>query len=401
MELEFTDEQRAFAAEARGWLEGALSGAFAAVRGRGGAGDEHGALDGRREWERALGEAGWIGIGWPTEVGGRGLDLWHQVVFAEEYARAGGPGRLGHIAEQLVGPTLLAFGSDAQRRRFLPPILRGEELWSQGFSEPGAGSDLAGLSTKAVLEGDEWVVTGQKVWTSLAHLADWCFVLARTDPDADRHRGLSYLLVPMNQPGIEVRPIRQLTGDAEFNEVFFDGARTPADHVVGGPGQGWKVAMGTLAVERGVSTLGQQLGFRNEWQLAVDAARRSGRLDDPALKDRLVDLDIRLRIMRMNSLRALTAADVDPGAPVAMVGKLFWATLHRDLGEAGVDALGPAGMLDWAGAGHAGSGEPEDVDRRRLELLFEFSRSDTIYGGTNQIQRNIIGERVLGLPRQP
>jgi len=393
MEMRFTDEQRAFASEVREWLETALSGEFAAIRGRGGSGDEHGALDGRRAWERALGDAGWIGIGWPEDVGGRGLDLWHQVVFFEEYARAGGPGRLGHIAEQLVGPTLLAYGDDAQRKRFLPPILRGEELWCQGFSEPGAGSDLAGLSTKAVLDGDEWVVTGQKVWTSSAHMADWCFVLARTDPDADRHRGLSYLLVPMDQQGVDVRPIRQLTGDAEFNEVFFDGARTTTDCVVGGPGRGWEVAMGTLAVERGVSTLGQQLGFRAEWDLAVDAARQSGRLDDPTLRDRLVDLDIRLRIMRMNSLRALTVADTDPAAPVAMVGKLFWATLHRDLGEAAVDALGPAGMLDWSGTG--------DADRRRLELLFEFSRSDTIYGGSNQIQRNIIGERVLGLPRGP
>ncbi len=416
MDLHFTEEQRAFAAEVRAWLEKALSGEFASVRGRGGAGDEHGMVEERRAWERALGAAGWIGIGWPKDVGGRGLDLWHQVVFAEEYARAGGPGRLSHMSEQLVGPTLLAFGSEAQQQRFLPPILRGEELWCQGFSEPDAGSDLAGLSTRAVREGDEWVLTGQKVWTSLAHLADWCFVLARTDPDVPRHRGLSFLLVPMDQPGIEIRPIRQLTGDAEFNEVFFDGARTSVDHVVGGPGQGWAVAMGTLAVERGVSTLGQQLGFGNELELIKAAAARSGRLADPVLRDRLVDLNIRLRIMRMNSLRALTVADRDPGAPVAMVGKLYWATLHRDMGEAAVDALGSRGMLgpraasggasadglaDGTANGSADRPSGVELDERRLQLLFEFSRSDTIYGGTNQVQRNIIAERVLGLPKAP
>jgi alkylation response protein AidB-like acyl-CoA dehydrogenase len=408
MDLHFTEEQQAFAAEVRAWLEEALGGEFAGIRGRGGPGDEHGMVDERRAWEKALGAAGWIGIGWPEAVGGRGLDLWHQVVFAEEYARAGGPGRLGHMGEQLVGPTLLGFGSEAQQRRFLPPILRGEELWCQGFSEPDAGSDLAGLSTRAVLEGDEWVLSGQKVWTSLAHLADWCFVLARTDADAPRHRGLSFLLVPMDQPGIEVRPIRQLTGDAEFNEVFFDGARTSAENVVGGPGEGWKVAMGTLAVERGVSTLGQQLGFGNELELIKEAATRSGRLADPAFRDRLVDLDMRLRIMRMNSVRALTVADTDPQAPVAMVGKLYWATLHRDMGEAAVDALGARGMLGADAAQPNGSvdgaqpnGSADDVDEQRLRLLFEFSRSDTIYGGTNQVQRNIIAERVLGLPRQP
>lgn len=399
MDLRFNESERAFALHARTWLETALSGEFAHVRGRGGPGDEDGATEERREWEKALGRGGWIGLGWPTQYGGRGLDVWHQVIFAEEYARAGGPGRLGHMGEQLVGPTILTFGTDAQKVRFLPRILAGDELWCQGFSEPDAGSDLASLTTRAELIDGEWVITGQKVWTSLAHLADWCFVLARSDLGAPKHKGLSFLLVPMDQEEIELRPIRQMTGDAEFNETWFSEARTPAENVVGGPGNGWAVAMGTLAVERGISTLGQQLAFTNEWEQAVDAARRSGRLSDPLLRDRLVRLAMRLRVMRMHSLRVLSGgssgADADPFDRAGSIAKLYWAMLHRDLGEAALDALGARGLL----APQGDQLDEEEEVERRLRLLFEFSRSDTIYGGTNEIQKNVMAERVLGLPR--
>jgi hypothetical protein len=218
MDLRFSAEDEAFRAEARAWLTTQLEGEFADVRGRGGPGDEHSLFEERLAWEQALGRAGWIGISWPTEYGGRGLSLSQQVIFYEEYARAGGPGRVGHIGEGLLGPTIIHFGSEEQKRRFLPPILAGTEVWCQGYSEPNAGSDLANVQTRATLDGDEWVIEGQKVWTSLAHWSQWCFVLCRTDRDAmPKHRGISYLLVPMDQPGIEIRPIEQVTGTSEFN----------------------------------------------------------------------------------------------------------------------------------------------------------------------------------------
>ena len=230
-----TPENAAFRAEARAWLTEQLEGPFAHVRGRGGPGEEDEAFEERVDWEKAMGEAGWTGITWPMEYGGHAATLDQQVIFSQEYARAGGPGRVGHIGEGLVAPTILAFGSEEQKRRFLPGIKMGTELWCQGYSEPSAGSDLANVQTRGRLEGNEWVIEGQKVWTSLAHKAGWCFVIAKTDPDAPRYRNLSFLLVPMDQPGITIKPIIQLTGTSEFNEVFFDGARTDAANVVGPP----------------------------------------------------------------------------------------------------------------------------------------------------------------------
>ncbi len=248
----------AFAREIREWLEENLSGKFAELKGLGGPGREHEAFEERLEWDRHLAAAGWTCLGWPKEYGGREATLSQQIIFHQEYARANAPARVSHIGEELLGPTLIAFGTEEQKQRFLPGIKTVTELWCQGYSEPGAGSDLANVSTTARLDGDQWVVNGQKVWTSLAHLADWCFVVARTEPGSSRHKGLSYLLVPMNQEGVEVRPIIQLTGTSEFNEVFFDNARTDADLVVGGEGNGWGTAMGTLTFERGVSTLGSR-----------------------------------------------------------------------------------------------------------------------------------------------
>ncbi|MFJ4558477.1 acyl-CoA dehydrogenase family protein [Streptomyces massasporeus] len=378
MDFEFTRDDEAFRAEARDWL-----GAYAKD-----------AVD-RRTWERTLGASGWIGLGWGEDgYGNRRATLTQQVVWAEEYARSGAPPRSGHIGENLLAPTLLAHGTDEQKARFLPPIAAGAELWCQGYSEPGAGSDLAGVRTAAVREpdGGTYRVTGQKIWTSLAREADWCFVLARTEPGSKRHHGLTFLLVPMDQPGrIEVRPIRQLTGTSDFNEVFFDGAH--AEHVVGGEGEGWRVAMSLLGFERGVSTLAQQIGFAEELGAVVRAAEESGAVRDPVVRERLVRQWAELRTMRWNALRTLGGSG-DAGAP--SVAKLLWAGWHQRLGELAVLVRGAAagvGPADWS------TSAPYELDA--AQHLFLFSRADTIYGGSDQIQRTIIAERVLGLPREP
>jgi alkylation response protein AidB-like acyl-CoA dehydrogenase len=376
-----------FRERVRTWLAEHLTGDFATLVGSGGPGREHEQIELRRRWERELGAAGWIGLGWPVAHGGAGASIARQVVFFEEYARAGGPGRLSHIGEYLLAPTLIEYGSPEQQRRFLPPIARAEEFWCQGYSEPNAGSDLAGVQTRAVRDGDRWRITGQKVWTSLAHIADWCFVLARTDPDAPKHRGLSYLLVPMDQPGIEVRPIVQLTGTSEFNEVFFDGAVTDVANIVGEPGDGWRVATGTLAYERGVATLGQQLGFARELDEIVAAARDNGALDDPVLFDRLVDAWVGLQGLRHQALRTLGT----PDGVAAAVAKLLWSNWHQRLGELAMAVDGAAAAL----------AETEPYELSAAQRLFLFSRADTIYGGSNEIQRSVIADRLLGrVPRR-
>ena len=327
-------------------------------------------------------------MGWPTEFGGRGLTLAEQVVFHEEYVRAGAPTRINVMGETLLGPTLIAYGTPDQKRRYLPGIVSGDELWCQGYSEPDAGSDLANVKTTATLVDGEWRITGQKVWTSLAHEADWCFVVCRTEPGSTRHHGLSYLLVPMHQAGVEIRPIVQITGTSEFNEVFFDGARADADAVVGRPGEGWAVAMGTLAFERGISTLSVQLGFERELSSIVEMARANGASADPVMRDRIARAWVGLRIMRYLALRGLAGHQAGTPGPEASIPKLFWANWHRDLGNLGIDVAGPGGLV-WGGG----------LDG--MQRAFLFSRSDTIYGGSNEIQRNVIGERVLGLPRGP
>jgi alkylation response protein AidB-like acyl-CoA dehydrogenase len=385
-----SDDER-FRAEIRGWLAANLVGDFAALRGAGGPGAEHEAFEGRLAWERHLGANGWTCVGFPETYGGRGLSISQQVIYFEEYARSRAPARVGIVGEGLLGPTLLAFGTEEQKRRFLPGIVAGTELWCQGYSEPNAGSDLANVSTRAERDGDEWVVSGQKVWTSLAQWAEWCFVICRTDKDAPKHRGLSYLLVPMRQDGIEIRPIVQLTGTSEFNEVFFDGARTAAENIVGEVNGGWKVAMGTLAFERGVSTLGQQLNFENELHSVFDAARANGRAADPVVRQRLADAWIGLQIMRYNALRGLAQAEKAELTREGLITKLYWASFHRRLGELAVDVLGPDGMV----------ADALPYDLSAAQRLFLWTRADTIYGGSNQIQRNQIAERALELPREP
>lgn len=398
MDLSFSAADEAFRIEVHDYLEALLADGFAALRGLGGSGSEHEAFDERLEWERRLAADGWICLGWPAEHGGRDLPLTQQVIFHEEYARADAPARVGLIGEGLLGPTIMAFGNDAQKHRFLPAIRSAEELWCQGYSEPDAGSDLANIKTRAVLDdaSGEWVIDGQKVWTSLATWSDWCFVIARTEalprsegrsgPGAAKHKGLSYLLVPMRADGIEIRPIVQITGSSEFSEVFFDGARTDADNIVGDLNEGWRVAMATLAFERGTFTFGQQIGFERELRQVTDLARRSGAAAHPVTRQRLADAWIGLRVMRFNAMRTLSALarDAEPG-PESSLTKLVWSEWHRRLGELAMEVQGASSMIEGA----------------PMEPAFLFSRADTIYAGSSEIQRNLIGERALGLPREP
>jgi alkylation response protein AidB-like acyl-CoA dehydrogenase len=387
-------EVQEFRAEVRDWLADNLVGEFAALKGLGAPGREDEAFEERLAWNRHLAAAGLTCLGWPVDHGGRGLSVAHRVAFYEEYARADAPHKVNHFGEELLGPTLIAYGTTEQQRRFLPKILDVTELWCQGYSEPGAGSDLANVSTTADLDGDQWVINGQKVWTSMAHLSQWCFVVARTEKGSKRHAGLSYLLVPLDQPGVEIRPIVQLTGTADFNEVFFDDARTDADLVVGQPGEGWRVAMGTLTFERGVSTLGQQIRYARELSNLVEVAKHTGADDDPLIREQLTRSWVGLQTMRSYALatmdlgqhRSRSAGDMGQGQD--NVSKLLWANWHRDLGELAMDIAGKAGLV------------AEDGEFDVWQHLYLFSRADTIYGGSNEIQRNIIAERVLGLPRE-
>ncbi|MFZ4584737.1 MAG: acyl-CoA dehydrogenase family protein [Acidimicrobiia bacterium] len=392
MEFRDTPAEAEFRDEVRAWLNDNLTGEFAALGGRGGPADEEG-WEIRLEWEKLLGKDRWLGLSWPVEFGGRGADFVQQVIFGEEYALANAPARVSFFGEGLFAPTLLAFGTDEQKRRFLPKIQSCEELWCQGYSEPNAGSDLANVATTAVLDGDEWVINGQKVWTTLAHRAQWCFVVCRTDKDAPAHKGLSYVLVPMDQPGVTVRPLRQMTGSAEFNEVFFDDARTAKENVVGGVNDGWKVAMATLGFERGTAFMSQQLAFARELNAIVDVAKQNGKINDPITRDQLANAYVGLQIMKYNGLRMLTDL-VKRGVigPTSSIGKLYWSNWHRNLGELAMKVMGPESQV-------VSSNEPYDLFE--LQRIFMFSRSETIYAGSSEIQRNILGERVLGLPREP
>ncbi len=393
MRLEFSEEDECFREEVATWLAKHLVGQFQAIRGRGGPGDEHRFVPERKEWERCLAEGGWTCLGWPEQWGGRGASIEQQVIFNEEYARAGGPGRMGHIGETLTGPTLLAYGSEDQKQRFLPGIRKGEAFWCQGYSEPAAGSDLSNIKTRAEWDAEAacWRLYGQKVWTSLAHESDFIFVLARTDPEQQGHKGLSFFLLPLAQKGIDIRPIKQLTGTAEFNEVFFDGAACAAEDLVGEAGDGWRVAMGLLGFERGVSTLGQQMLFQVELDEVIRIARANGSAQQPALRQRIAEAHIGLRTLRYNSLRMLSGDDDGSLSREAMIYKLAWSNWHRNLGKLAVDVLGPEAELV----------EAAPYELNRLQSLFLFTRADTIYGGTNQIQRNLIAERALGMPREP
>jgi alkylation response protein AidB-like acyl-CoA dehydrogenase len=393
MELTFTAADELFRQEIAQWLDENLRDEFAEVRHRGGPGDEHRFVDERKAWERRLAEGRWTCIGWPEAWGGRGASIEQQVIYHEEYARAGGPGRMGHIGDTLTGPTLLAFGSEDQKARYLPDIRSGQAFWSQGYSEPGAGSDLAAIRTRAEFDagGHQWKITGQKVWTSLAHESDFVFVLARVDRDSVGHRGLGFFLVALDQPGVTIRPINQLTGTAEFNEVYFDEAVCAVDDIVGAPGDGWKVTMALLGFERGVSTLGQQMLFQTELDEIIRLATLNGASRDPDIRQRIAEAHIGLRTMRYNSMRTLSGGEDGSLSREAMIYKLYWSSWHRNLGKLAMDVLGPDAELLEEGP----------YELTKLQSLFLFTRADTIYGGTNQIQRNLIAERALGMPKEP
>jgi alkylation response protein AidB-like acyl-CoA dehydrogenase len=395
LDLQLSPEDEAFRTELRDWLAQHLVGEFKAAGGVGGPADDT-MWDLRLAWEKELAAGRWLNVSWPEEYGGRGGTPTQEVIFHVEHAAAGAPYWVGVQGRDLFGPTLLEYGTEAQKRRFLPPIARCEELWGQGFSEPDAGSDLASLKTRAVLDGSEWVVHGQKIWTTFGAHADWLYVLCRTNPDAPRHKGISMLLVPVDQPGVDIRPIRNIAGGLEFCEVFLDGARTSADLVVGQVDAGWTVVMGTLGNERaGATVLPFQASFEREMARLLRLVQKDGTRTDPVLRQRLARAWIGLRIMRMNNDRLLTAVlqGHHPG-PESSVGKLYWANWHRDFGELMMDVLGPRALTPGADA--AGT---EDDPTNPMVHSFLSSRAETIYGGANEIQRNILGERVLGLPR--
>jgi alkylation response protein AidB-like acyl-CoA dehydrogenase len=390
-DIELAEEDEVFRGELRDWLAHHLVGEFKAAGAIGGPADDEG-WELRLEWERLLAADKWLNVSWPEEYGGRGGTVTQELIFHVEHAKADAPYWAGVQGRDLFGPTLLEFGTETQRRRFLPRITQVQDLWGQGFSEPDAGSDLAGLKTRAELDGDTWVITGQKIWTTFGAHANWLYVLCRTDARAPKHRGISMLLVPADQDGVDIRPIRNIANGLEFCEVFFDDARTDSDLVVGDVNGGWKVVMGTLGNERaGATILPFQALFEREMAALLDLVRARNLDRDPVVRQRVAKAWTELRIMRLNNDRLLTTVmqGGHPG-PESSIGKLYWANWHRDFGELMTDLMGPAAMV--GGAGYA-------LDP--MQRSFLNSRAETIYGGANEVQRNIVGERVLGLPKEP
>ena len=372
-----------------------------------------GALEGeafekfRDEWRNTLYENGYLAMAWPKEYGGPGLSALEQVIVAEEFARAGVPvgGTNDVFSIQMIGNTLIEWGTEEQKQYFLPRILSGEHAWCQGYSEPNAGSDLANLGTRAVLDGDEWVINGQKIWTSAGHLANWIFVVARTDPTAPKHRGISFLLVPMDQPGIEVRPITMISGEKEFNEVFFTDARCPKDNVVGGVNQGWAVAMTLLGYERGEAAATLPIQFRAEIDRLLDLAREYGRDTDPVIRQRLAWCYSKVEIMRFLGYRALTRfVQGQPPGPDGSIFKLYWSEYHKKATELAMDIVGLHGLVP-EGRPPSSAFQTDDVGAPNSTAswagVFLHARAESIYAGTSQIQRNLLGELVLGLPKEP
>jgi alkylation response protein AidB-like acyl-CoA dehydrogenase len=393
--LPLSDADRGFRDEVRTWLDEHLVGDFVGVADRGGPDDDDN-WELRRAWERELGDGNWLGLSWPVPYGGRAASMTQEIIFAMECARAQAPPRAAFHGETLMAPTVLAHGTEEQKMRLLPPMARSETVWCQGYSEPGAGSDLAGIATRAERDGDEWVVSGQKIWTTFAQHADWIFAIVRTEPGSKRQAGLSYMLIALDQPGVQIVPIRTMLGDSGFNEVFFDGARTSADNVLGDEGGGWTAAMTTLGHERATSVLNYQFSFVREMNQLRQLARRRDAVADPILRHRLVDSYIGLQIMAYNNLRSLSAALRDGKfGPEASIGKYYWSKWHQQFSEVAMDVLGPDALLstDWS------SGPDNDSESARRTFIR--ARAETIYAGTSEIQKNIISERVLGLPREP
>ncbi len=352
----------------------------------------------RLEWERKLFTGGWNGLNWPKKYGGQGATLVELAIFAEEMARARAPDGLNIIGRNLTGSTLLRHGTEAQRERFLPKILSGEEVWCQGFSEPNAGSDLASIRCSAQRDGEHFVINGQKVWTSFAQYAQWCILLARTDPTLPKHKGISFLLVDMKSPGISIRPLRQISGESEFNEIFFNDVKIPIENLVGDLNGGWNIAMTTLAYERGPEDgLARQIRFKHELDRLLATLSNLPRgqgvaIDDPVVRDKLAQSIIEVEIMRLSCLRSFsrTIRGQPVGADASMT-KLYWSHVAQKLYETALESLGPLAPIV--------RGDPLSPADGRYQLSFLHSRAFTIYSGTSEIQRNIIAERVLGLPK--
>jgi alkylation response protein AidB-like acyl-CoA dehydrogenase len=376
VDLTLSPSEESFRDDLRAWLQNNHPGA-----------EPDGDLAGfefRREWQRRLYAAGWAGVSWPQEYGGRGATLVEQAIYNEEFVRAQAPSAANVLGLAMGGPTVIAHGTQEQKRRYLEPILSAQEIWCQGFSEPGSGSDLASVKTRGVRDGDGWVVTGQKVWTTLAHYAKWCMLVARTDPDAPKHQGLTYFLMDMEQDAVQIRPLRQITGEAEFNELFMEEARIPDENIIGGEGNGWAVAITTLMHERATLAFGLQIAVKRALRQLMDEAKSTGATADPQVRDRLAQLYIEAEVLRLNAYRGLTAIMRDgvPG-PEGSLGKWQWAEVNQALTELAMDLRGPRAVLyddTWS-------------------FRFLRARANSIEGGTTEILKNIVAERVLGLPR--
>jgi alkylation response protein AidB-like acyl-CoA dehydrogenase len=381
MDLTLSESEQQFRDELRAWLEENHPGPEPS-------GDEA-SFEFRREWQRRLHAAGWAGVSWPTEYGGRGATLVEQAIFNEEIVRSQAPMVANVLGLAMGGPTVIAHGTEEQRLRYLPAILSADEIWCQGFSEPDSGSDLASVKTRATRRGDEWVVTGQKVWTTFAHHAKWCMLVARTDPDVPKHKGLTYFLMDMEQDAVQVRPLVQITGEAEFNELFIEEARIPHENIVGGEGNGWAVAITTLMHERATLAFGLQVGVQIAMRELIQHAkgsRANGHTasEDPVIRQRLAQLLIEAEVLRLNAYRGLSAIMRSgvPG-PEGSLGKWHWSEVNQSITELAMDIAGPRAM----------------IDSDKWTYRFLRARANSIEGGTTEILKNIVAERVLGLPR--
>lgn len=393
MDLNLTPSEQGFRDEFRAWLKANIPPDWDAS----GFDDSEHRFEYLRAWQKKMNEAGWVGISWPEEYGGRGASLMEQTIFIEEMARAAAPPLINVLGLSLLGPTLIAYGTEAQKQRFLKNILSADEIWCQGYSEPNAGSDLASLRTEAVLDGDHFVVNGQKTWTSFGHHADFCFGVVRTDPDATKHKGLTYMLIDMHSPGVKVRPLKQMTGESEFNEVFFQNVRVPVENVVGKVNGGWEISIATLMFERGTLGASLQITFKRQIERLIELSRRidhNGRAasEDSSIRQKLAQIYTEIEIFRLNQMRTLTrmARTGVPG-PEGSIQKIFWSEMNQRMQQVAMEILGPFGQLtresDYA------------VDHGQWAHAYLRSRGNTIEAGTSEIQRNIIGHFVLGLPK--
>src|SRR2546425_6915021 len=391
MNFDFSDREEAFRKDVRGWLEANLPDdlrgrAFAASRA------DRDEVRKLRAWQKRMCEAGYVGLDWPREFGGRGATIVDMVILYQEMARAESPQLVNRGGVSMLGPTLMKYGTPAQQKRFVPRIRTAEDIWCQGFSEPNAGSDLANLQTRAIRDGDHYVINGQKVWTSMGHVADWGFFLVRTDPGAAKHKGISFLLIDMKTPGITVRPLRQMTGEAEFNETFLDNVRVPVENLVGKEHEGWGVAITTLAYERDLLTFIRHISLRNALHRLVKLVRERGRAADPVLRQKVAALWIGEQVLQLNAYRSLTRIlrGGQPG-PQGSTSKLFWSQIDHELAQGATEVIGPASQLL-----HGSTWAPDEGQWEFYALL---AQASGIRAGTSEILRNILGERVLGLPK--